>query len=336
VNDVVLQVSDLNVSYGSTTVVRGIDLTVRRGEKIGIVGESGSGKSTLALAVMGLLGEGGRISGGSVRVLGRDVAELSEKQLNQLRGNTVSLVFQDPLTSLDPVKSIGSQIAEAIRAHNPRMRRSELRARSVDLLASVGVPDPDLRLKQYPHEYSGGMRQRVLIAIAIANDPAVIIADEPTTALDVTTQAQVLDLLSELALSRGIAVVLVSHDMGVVAEFCDRMVVMYAGRAVEQVPTDHLFERVSHPYSIALLDSLPLPGRDRDRELAWIPGSPPVMSRIPTGCSFAPRCVWAADVCREVPPLPLPVTTENPLHVVECHRVHEVRSARETVQGGVR
>ena len=328
-----LRVEDLRVAYGSTEVVRGVDLVIRPGEKVGIVGESGSGKSTLALAVMGLLAPGGVVGGGSVHLLGHAIDYGDEKGLNRLRGAEMSLVFQDPLTSLDPVKSIGAQIGEVLRRHHPGMRSAAVRARAVELLAGVGVPDPAERLKQYPHEFSGGMRQRVLIAIAIANDPAVLIADEPTTALDVTTQAQVMDLLDSLVDRLGIAVVLVTHDIGLVSEFCDRVLVMYAGRVVEELPTASMFTGSAHPYTGALLDSLPVPGRVRGGELSWIPGAPPALTDLPTGCAFAPRCSWALPVCREgLPPRAVLDVGAGGRHVAECVRAEEVLVARRRAE----
>ncbi|WP_158507102.1 ABC transporter ATP-binding protein [Subtercola sp. Z020] len=324
--DSVLEVENLHVAYGSTQVVRDVSFRVRRAEKVGIVGESGSGKSTLALAIVGLLASNGSVSSGAVRVLGRDTVGLSDREFDRIRGRDLSLVFQDPLTSLDPVKTIGHQIAEVLKEHTPKISRARIRERSIELLNSVGVSDPASRLNQYPHEYSGGMRQRVLIAIAIANDPAVLIADEPTTALDVTTQAQVLEVLDSLVDRLGISVVLITHDLGVVSEFCDRVLVMYAGRVVESSPAASLFAHASHPYSLALLDSLPLPGRSRSEPLAWIPGAPPAMTDLPTGCSFSPRCTWAVDACSVVAPPKIMVGAADD-HWSECHRAEEVAAA---------
>ncbi len=321
--DAVLEVEDLHVSYGTTEIVRGVSFAVKPGEKIGLVGESGSGKSTLALAILGLLASGGSISRGKVSVLGTDLAKLADSGLNKIRGKDLSLVFQDPLNSLDPVKTIGAQIGEAIKQHNKKMSKAAIRKRAVELLSSVGVSNPESRLSQYPHEYSGGMRQRVLIAIAVANNPAVLIADEPTTALDVTTQAQILELLDELVTTLGISVVLITHDLGVVAEFCDRVLVMYAGRVVESGKASDIFESAGHPYSAALLKSLPLPGRNRSQPLEWIHGAPPALTDIPTGCSFAPRCAWAIEKCHVELPVPTVVDEAN-AQWAECHRAPEV------------
>ncbi|MEU6647433.1 ABC transporter ATP-binding protein [Saccharomonospora sp. NPDC046836] len=321
----VFAVDGLRVSYGDTEILRGVDLMLAPGEKVGVVGESGSGKSTLALAVLGLLGAGGRITSGRVSVLGRDVTGLSDRELDRVRGRDLSLVFQDPLTSLDPVKTIGSQIGEALRRHNRGMSKRDVAKRSVELLSSVGVSAPERRLAQYPHEFSGGMRQRVLIAIAIANDPAVLIADEPTTALDVTTQAQVMEVLEDLVASRGISVVLITHDLGVVAEFCDRVCVMYAGRIVESAGAAELFDRPAHPYSRALLASLALPGRSRSEPLEWIPGAPPAMTSLPPGCAFAPRCAMAEPRCAEAIPEPEAVfAAGGSPRWAECLRAGEV------------
>ncbi|PWJ49573.1 peptide/nickel transport system ATP-binding protein [Quadrisphaera granulorum] len=323
-----LSAEGLRVAYGDVEVVRGVDLVVRPGEKVGVVGESGCGKSTVALALMGLLASGGAVTGGVVSVAGGRVDYRDEKALDRMRGSQLSLVFQDPLTSLDPVKTIGSQIAEALRRHNPRMSRAAVRARCAELLTAVGVPEPERRLRQYPHEFSGGMRQRALIAIAVANDPAVLIADEPTTALDVTTQAQVVELLDSLVDRLGVAVVLVTHDIGLVSEFCDRVMVMYAGRVVEEVPSAALFDGAAHPYTRALLGSLPVPGRPRSDDLTWIPGAPPPLAALPAGCSFAPRCTWAQPECSAGQPprvvVPSPGTTTGEVHVAECRRALEV------------
>ncbi|GAA1016342.1 ABC transporter ATP-binding protein [Acrocarpospora pleiomorpha] len=258
-----IDVRDLHVSYGPTEVLHGISFTVKRGGRLGIVGESGSGKSTVARAVLGLLPGAGRVGHGEISVLGADVVSRSEREMNRLRGRVISLVFQDPLTSLDPVKSVGTQIAEVITQHHPKLSGREVSERCVQLLEEVGVTEPRRRLKQYPHEFSGGMRQRVLIAIAIANQPDVLIADEPTTALDVTTQAQVLKLLRTTAERHDMSVILITHDLGVVAEFCDEIVVMKDGVIVETGPAAQIFTAPASEYTRHLLDCLPRPGDRR-------------------------------------------------------------------------
>jgi peptide/nickel transport system ATP-binding protein len=277
----VVDVRDLRVAYGGHEVVHGISFALRRGAKLGIVGESGSGKSTVARAVLGLLPEGGRVEGGRIRVLDTDVVSSSERDMNQLRGRVVSLVFQDPLTSLDPVKRIGGQIAEVITRHHPGLPRHEVTARCVRLLEEVGVAEPERRLRHYPHEFSGGMRQRVLIAIAIANQPDVLVADEPTTALDVTTQAQVLELLKTTAARHDMSVILITHDLGVVAEFCDDVVVMKDGDIVETGTAAQVFTSPGHPYTRHLLDCLPRPGDRRPGpEFDYAPEPPAAVLQV--------------------------------------------------------
>lgn len=270
-------------------VVRDVDLTVRKGETVGLVGESGSGKSVSALSILGLLSPPGEVVAGSVVLNGVDLRRCSDDELNAIRGSQISLVYQDALTALDPVRTIGSQLVEALRVHRSISRR-EARALAIDLLEAVRVQDASSRLDDYPHEYSGGMRQRVAIAMALANDPDVVIADEPTTALDVTTQAQVLDLLSAAASDRGAAVVLITHDLGVVAEFCDAVVVMYAGTVVEEGPTESVLVQPRHPYTASLLGTQPRVGGASDRRLPTIEGHPPLFSELPPGCAFEPRC----------------------------------------------
>ncbi|WP_457256048.1 dipeptide ABC transporter ATP-binding protein [Pedococcus sp. P5_B7] len=276
--------SDLRIAYDDTEVVHGVSFDLPRGTRLGIVGESGSGKSTVARAILGLLPPEGRVTDGSIRLLETDVIALSDKQMNHLRGRVVSLVFQDPLTSLDPVKTIGSQIAEAIRQHQRDLSKAEVRRHCVQLLDEVGVADAERRLKQYPHEFSGGMRQRVLIAIAIANQPDVLIADEPTTALDVTTQAQVLDLLRTTAERHQMSVVLVTHDLGVVAEFCDEVVVMKEGHVVETGAARDVFARPREDYTRHLLECIPRPGdRRAGPEIPYTAGMAPATALEVTG-----------------------------------------------------
>jgi oligopeptide/dipeptide ABC transporter ATP-binding protein len=326
--DLVLDVRELETSYythgGVVKAVRKVSLEIERGQRVGVVGESGSGKSALALSIVGLIEPPGRVVGGSVVLNGRDIAKLSDRQLQQVRGREISLVFQDPMTALDPVKTIGAQIAEAILRHRPIGKRAARRS-AVDLLRDVEVPHADRRLDDYPHQYSGGMRQRVLIAIALANEPDLVIADEPTTALDVTTQAQVLDVLERLVTERKTAVMLITHNLGVVAEFCDRVFVMYAGRLVERAYADDLFARQAHPYSEALLRSVLRPDRLRRGPLPTIPGFPPSLAYLPPGCPFEPRCPvgQGLDVCRTQVPLPVAVGDSAHPVVAECHFAEE-------------
>ncbi len=287
---------------GVARAVDEVSFDVRRGEVLGIVGESGCGKSVTALSIMRLVpSPPGEVVGGRVLFQGRDLLELEPGAIRAVRGNDVGMVFQEPMTSLNPVHRIGDQVAEPLRVHRG-MSRAEARARAVDLLRLVGIPSPAERLDDYPHQLSGGMRQRVMIASALACEPHLLIADEPTTALDVTIQAQILELLLELRDRTGAAVILISHDLGVVAETCDRVLVMYAGRIVEEGPADRLFRDPRHPYTRGLLRAIPRPGRSAER-LAVIPGTVPAPTAWPTGCRFRPRCPFAWDRCMEEPPL---------------------------------
>jgi len=301
---------------GVVEAVRDVDLSLGRGEKLGIVGESGAGKSALALSLLQLIEPPGRIVGGEVRLGGRLISGFSDRQMRSVRGREIALVYQDPMNALDPVKTIGAQIGEAVASHGSRQSRREIRNRCVELLGEVEVPNPEARLGAYPHEFSGGMRQRVVIAIALAHDPAVLLADEPTTALDVTTQAQILQLMQRLVDEHGTAVVLITHNMGVVAEFCDTVNVMYAGRVVERAETKELFARPRHPYSEALLRSVPRPDQLTGGPLPSIPGMPPDLAGLPPGCPFEPRCPRTRGriECR---------TESPPRGAVECHFADE-------------
>jgi oligopeptide/dipeptide ABC transporter ATP-binding protein len=311
------------VSRGTRVrAVRAVDLDLRRGEKLGIVGESGSGKSALALSILGLIESPGRVVSGTVILNGRQISALSDREMQHVRGREIAIVFQDPMTSLNPVKTIGEQILEAIRRHQSDLRRGEATDLAVELLQDVEIPNARMRLGDYPHQYSGGMRQRVMIAIALANKPDVLIADEPTTALDVTTQAQVLAVLERLAGERGTAVILITHNLGIVAEFCDTVHVMYAGRFVERAATEILFSRPVHPYTEALLRSVPRPDRLEEGPLASIPGLPPDLANIPPGCPFEPRCAEGngRDVCRSEIPVETIVGGPGARQAtVECH-----------------
>ena len=300
----VLEVEDLSVTFatpdGPVYAVRAVSFAVDEEEIVGIVGESGSGKSVMMMAVMGLLPRTATVTG-SVRFRGQEILALPEKELRRYRGAKVAMIFQDPLTSLNPVFTVGYQIAEALRVHR-EMSRKEALAKATELLELVGIPNPSRRVKQYPHEFSGGMRQRAMIAMSIANNPDVLIADEPTTALDVTVQAQILEVLETAQTEARSAIVLITHDLGVVAGVADRVLVMYAGRAVEVGTVDDVFLRPRHPYTLGLLESLPrLDATGRER-LTPITGTPPSLLHPPTGCPFHPRCRFVRPMCSEVVP----------------------------------
>ncbi|MFF1921609.1 dipeptide ABC transporter ATP-binding protein [Streptomyces sp. NPDC058221] len=325
----VLEVADLAVDFGGVAAVRGVGFTLRRGEVLGLVGESGSGKSATALAVMGLLPSGARV-GGSVRLAGSgteggttELVGADDRVLSSVRGSRIGMVFQDPLSAFTPVYRIGDQIAEAIRTHR-KVSRERARADAVELLDLVGIPEPRIRAQAFPHEFSGGMRQRAMIAMAIANDPDVIVADEPTTALDVTVQAQVLDVLRTAQHETGAALLLVSHDLGVIAGVADRVAVMYAGRIVETAPAAELFRRPRMPYTLGLIGAVPrIDGPSQ--VLVPIPGSPPAAGRLPQGCAFTPRCPLAEDRCAaSEPPLAGPDASDADGHLAACIRADEI------------
>jgi len=308
-----LEVNDLTVNFyteeGVVTAVDGLSYQIDRGEKFGIVGESGAGKSVSALSVMALIEEPGRIESGEVIFDGEDILEMEEEAVRSVRGNEVAMIFQDAQTALTPVYTVGEQIAEAIRHHLDYGER-EARERAVRLLDRVGIPDAETRYSDYPHEFSGGMQQRVVIAMALSCDPDLLIADEPTTALDVTTEAKILEELGELADEFDAAVQLITHDLGVIAEFCDRVMVMYAGKPVEKAPIEELYYDPKHPYTVGLMSSIPRIGDQRDR-LQTIPGTMPDLVQVPSGCSFHPRCPYAEEVCvRREPALVDPGTGE--------------------------
>ncbi len=334
-DELALSVRNLSAVYetGEAVVhaVRDVSFDLKATERLGIVGESGSGKSALALSILGLIEAPGRVAGGEILLGGeRDISKLSDRQLSAIRGKEIALVLQDPSSALDPVKTIGAQIVEAIRVHEPGLRRAAARKRAAELLREVDISQAERRLDDYPHQYSGGMRQRVAIAIAIANNPRVLIADEPTTALDVTTQAQVLALLDRLVEQHRTSVILITHNLGIVSDFCDSVAVMYAGRLVETSGVDHIFLAPTHPYSEALLKCVPNPERLIEGPLPAITGFPPDLSRLPTGCSFAPRCPVGRDIaeCHERTPEPHLVRGPAGSAEVECHfaerRIDEV------------
>ena len=303
----ILQVRDLRTEFrtegGVVTAVDGVSFDVDRGRTLGIVGESGSGKSVTNLSILRLVpNPPGRIAGGTIRFDGQDLLALPESAMRGIRGKRISMIFQDPMTSLNPYLRIGTQLGEVLELHEGATR-SAARRRSIEMLERVGIPNPAERIDRYPHEFSGGMRQRVMIAMALLCKPELLIADEPTTALDVTIQAQILDLIRSMRDELGMAVILITHDLGVVAGTADDVIVMYAGRVVEQAQTRQLFRDPKHPYTLGLLRSIPRLDRD-DARLTPIPGRPPDLTRLAPGCPFAPRCEFAVDLCRaERPPL---------------------------------
>ncbi|MCP9272212.1 ABC transporter ATP-binding protein [Mycolicibacterium arenosum] len=301
-----LSVENLSVRFatdgGTVHAVDGVSFTLDKGEILAIVGESGSGKSVTAQTVLGLTRSPNTTITGSVTFDGQDLTTMDDRGLRGVRGERIAMIFQDPMTSLNPVYRVGDQIVEMIRAHRA-VSKAEARVSAVELLGSVGIPNPERRVRDYPHEFSGGMRQRVMIAMALALDPDVLIADEPTTALDVTVQAQILSLLQRLNTERGLAVVLITHDLGVVAEVADRVAVMYAGQIVEDATLDELFYNPQHPYTWGLLGSLARLDQPTPVRLEQIPGMPPSLANPPSGCRFAPRCPHEFDRCAEPPPL---------------------------------
>lgn len=317
--DAVVAVDSLSVTFpsehGSIEVVRGVSFSVGKGRRVGLVGESGSGKSLTARAIMQLIPSPGSVSAGEIRIAGNSTV-LSAANASQWRGTTVAMITQDPLSSLNPLVRIGVQITEMLR-HHLNFSRAQARTRAIELLGAVGIPNPQRTLRQFPSVLSGGMRQRVALAIAISCNPSLLIADEPTTALDVTIQAQVLDLLEEMSATHMSAVLLISHDLGVVANFCDEILVMYAGRIVESGPTDQLIDGPQHPYTAALLTSVPSMTEELPTRLASIAGSPPVGGVDVRGCAFAPRCVLAQPQCRELEPALRQL--DNPDRRVACH-----------------
>jgi peptide/nickel transport system ATP-binding protein len=324
--DPLLQIENLKVIFhgdrGSAThAVEGLDLTIRRGETLGLVGESGCGKSVTALSVMGLLAKASAEVSGRIRFDGADLLTLPDRAMRNLRGDRLAMIFQEPMTSLNPSFSIGEQIAESL-IHHRGLSRQAARARTIELLRLVKIPSPEQRVDDYPHRLSGGMRQRAMIALALACDPELLIADEPTTALDVTIQAQILELMRDLKASTGIAIILITHDLGVVAEICDHVAVMYAGEIVEYAPVDALFAAPQHPYTIGLLGSIPRL-EEKNETLAAIDGMVPTMTELPPGCRFAPRCPFVRERCMQVLP-PLSAVGSN-------HRSRCIRAPLEAI-----
>ena len=331
-----LEVKDLGVDFttedGVVRAVDGVSFELERGKVLGIVGESGSGKSVTAMTIMGLTRDINASFRGEVNYQGRNLLEISDTEMQNFRGNEIGMIFQDPMTSLNPVYRIGEQIAEAIRAHE-HVDKQAAKRRAVELLRQVGIPNPESRVDDFPHQFSGGMRQRAMIAIALACNPAILIADEPTTALDVTIQAQIVELISQLKDDFNSAVIMITHDLGVVADMADEIVVMYAGRVVERAPTRELFYDPQMPYTWGLLGSIPRLDRPKPERLHSIEGAPPSLIQLPKGCKFRPRCPHAFDKCMEEPGLENRV--ETPGHLDRCWLdVDKKRSLREaTIRG---
>jgi oligopeptide/dipeptide ABC transporter ATP-binding protein len=324
----ILQIEDLRTHFftaiGTVRAVDGVSYSLKAGETLGVVGESGCGKSVTALSVLRLVANPpGRIVGGTIRFDGRNLLDVSEAEMEKIRGNDISMIFQEPMTSLNPLFTVGWQISEAIALHQGLSRRDAW-GRAVDMLRRVQIPEPEKRAHAYPHQMSGGMRQRVMIAMALSCNPKVLIADEPTTALDVTIQAQILDLMRELQETLGTAIILITHDMGVVAENADRVVVMYAGRKVEEAPAAQLFDAPGHPYTKGLLGSIPhldAASENRRSRLNEIKGMVPSLFNLPAGCSFAARCALATDQCRTTVPL---LEERTPGHWIACWQADRV------------
>jgi oligopeptide/dipeptide ABC transporter ATP-binding protein len=318
--EAILEVRKLRTSFpsedGWVHAVDNVSFNVRRGEAVALVGESGCGKSVTAMSIMRLVASPGRITAGEIVFKGRNLTEASEKEMREVRGNDIAMVFQEPMTSLNPVFKIGAQVAEAIRIHR-KVGKKEAWKQAGDMLELVSIPDPHKRLDDYPHQLSGGMRQRVMIAMALSCDPELLIADEPTTALDVTIQAQIMELLAGLQKKLGLAVLLITHDLGVVAEFCERVIVMYTGRVVEQASVRDLFANPAHPYTRGLLKSLPsVTKADRTERLPTIAGMVPPLTALPSGCKFNPRCPDVMDICLGNEPARMLV---GPGHDARCY-----------------
>ena len=315
-----LEVDDLKMYFhtedGVVRAVDGVSYTLDRGETLGVVGESGSGKSVTHMTMMGLIPmPPGKIEGGSVLYRGHDLLNMPEAQMQHVRGNDIAMIFQDPMTSLNPVYKIGKQVGEGLRLHRGYSKEQALK-RAVELLDAVGIPEPEKRVNEYPHQFSGGMRQRVMIAMALACDPDILIADEPTTALDVTIQAQIIELMQEMQEKNGNAIVMITHDLGVVADIADKIMVMYAGRPVEFGTADEIFYESRHPYTWGLIRSIPEQATDEKKPLTPIHGNPPALSNLPKGCVFSPRCPYATDKCRAERPQRFETGTG---HYAACH-----------------
>ncbi|HBX24526.1 MAG TPA: ABC transporter ATP-binding protein [Desulfotomaculum sp.] len=318
----ILEVKNLSTSFfthaGEVKAVKDISFNVGIGEAIGIVGESGSGKSVTSLSIMNLLSFPGKVINGSVCFAGTELTNLKEKKMQLVRGNEIGMIFQDPMTSLNPVYTVGNQIMESLLRHQ-KLNRGEARKKAIEMLSLVGIPGPENRLNQYPHEFSGGMRQRVMIAMALCCKPKLLIADEPTTALDVTIQAQIIELLKDLKDKINTSIILITHDLGVVAELCSRVIVMYAGSVVEKGTTRDVFYNPRHPYTWGLLKSIPIVNADHKERLIPIDGQPPDLLNTPPGCPFCPRCDHAMQICAQTQP---PLSQLGEQHLAACWLLH--------------
>lgn len=325
-NNNVLEIRDLNSYFftekGVAPAVDGLDLDIPKGKIIGLVGESGCGKSMTAKSIMGLLKYPSRVAGGSIRFEDQDLTRLSDKELRKICGNDISMIFQEPMTSLNPVLKVGRQVRETLLVHNPTMSKAEAKQRVVEMFQRVGIPEAEKRYDCYPHELSGGLRQRVMIAMAMVCKPKLLIADEPTTALDVTIEAQILRLMKELRDETGMSVLIITHNMGVVAEICDYVYVMYAGKIMEQAETFELFDHTMHPYTKGLLDSIPRIGQNAER-LHTIPGVVPNLLHLSQGCPFSNRCEYATDQCRTEKAQLHPVAPDHQVRCFRCEEEHQ-------------
>ena len=325
-NNNVLEIRGLNSYFftekGVAPAVDGLDLDIPKGKIIGLVGESGCGKSMTAKSIMGLRKYPGRVAGGSIRFEDQDLTRLSDKELRKICGNDISMIFQEPMTSLNPVLKVGRQVRETLLVHNPTMSKAEAKQRVVEMFQRVGIPEAEKRYDCYPHELSGGLRQRVMIAMAMVCKPKLLIADEPTTALDVTIEAQILRLMKELRDETGMSVLIITHNMGVVAEICDYVYVMYAGKIMEQAETFELFDHTMHPYTRGLLDSIPRIGQNAER-LHTIPGVVPNLLHLSQGCPFSNRCEYATDQCRTEKAQLHPVAPDHQVRCFRCEEEHQ-------------
>ena len=325
-NNNVLEIRGLNSYFftekGVAPAVDGLDLDIPKGKIIGLVGESGCGKSMTAKSIMGLLKYPGRVAGGSIRFEDQDLTRLSDKELRKICGNDIAMIFQEPMTSLNPVLKVGRQVRETLLVHNPTMSKAEAKQRVVEMFQRVGIPEAEKRYDCYPHELSGGLRQRVMIAMAMVCKPKLLIADEPTTALDVTIEAQILRLMKELRDETGMSVLIITHNMGVVAEICDYVYVMYAGKIMEQAETFELFDHTMHPYTKGLLDSIPRIGQNAER-LHTIPGVVPNLLHLSQGCPFSNRCEYATDQCRTEKAQLHPVAPDHQVRCFRCEEEHQ-------------